>query len=241
MSFAHLGCKSAATILAKHLVKQKAAGLVLALLLGGCERATSGARIPTYEHPQVALLVLDLQKDFLEPSGRLPVQSDEVEPMLGGVNRLIDGAKALGVDVVYVRNAFAASDWIGNWLRNRAAIEDEPGSNFDPRLHLVNAPSLLKRRGDAFSNAELDRLLRSRMIDHVVLAGVFADACVRLTALGAMNRGYKVQVLSDAVAARSDARRERALETLRRAGVEISDSERALAEWTRRKRYLASR
>ena len=74
-----------------------------------------------------------------------------------------------------------------------------------------------------------------------MLAGVLADASIYYTAEGAMNRGYKVKVVGDAVAAGSDARRDHALEALRREGAELIDSERVLAEWVRRKKYLGSR
>ena len=48
-------------------------------------------------------------------------------------------------------------------------------------------------------------------------------------------------MVNDAVAATTDARRARALEALRREGVELIDSEQALSKWVRRKKYLASR
>jgi nicotinamidase-related amidase len=212
----------------------------LLLACGGCERPTTGARIPVYDRPQVALVVLDFQKDFLDPGGRLPVAADQVDPMLATTNRLVRNAGPLGVDVIYVSNAFSKSAVIGNWLRHGAAIENEPGATIDPRLTRVNDRVFAKQRDDAFSNSDLDAFLRSRAIDHLVLTGVFADACIFYTAQGAMNRGYKVQVVRDAVAAASEARRDRALEALRRQGVEIIEGERVVAEWARRKRYLAS-
>jgi len=217
------------------------AGALALFVCGGCERPTTGARIPVYDRPQLALLVLDFQKDFLEPGGRLPIAADQVERMLATTNRLVSNAGPLGVDVVYVSNVFSKSAVLGNWLRHGAAIENEPGAAIDPRLTRVNDRVFAKHRADAFSNTDLDAFLRARAIDHLVLTGVFADACVFYTAQGAMNRGYKVQVVGDAVGAASEASRERALDALRRQGVEIIESERVLAEWARRKRYLGSR
>jgi nicotinamidase/pyrazinamidase len=212
-----------------------------AVLTAGCERATTGARIPIYDRPQIALLVLDLQKDFLTPSGRLPAAEHQIAPMLEAVNRLTGGSRALGVEVVYVASHFPPDDRFGNWLRNDAAIEGEPGAEIDPRVTLVNERLFSKERADAFSNPDLDRYLRSHAIDHVVLAGVFADRAVTYTARGARNRGYNVEIVRDAVAAADDRTLDHAIERLRREGAEVGTSDAVLAEWTRRKRYLASR
>jgi nicotinamidase-related amidase len=74
-----------------------------------------------------------------------------------------------------------------------------------------------------------------------VLAGARLDSSVYYTALGAMNRGYKVKVVSDAVAASSAARLDGALEALRQRGVETIETDRMLAEWARKMKYLRSR
>ena len=204
-------------------LKARVATCAALLALGGCERATTGPRIPIYDHPQMAFVVVDVQKEFVEAGGRLPVAENQVEAMLAATNRLLESARSLGVEVVYVTS------------------DSPPGGELDPRLKRGTGPTFAKRRADAFSNLDFDRYLRSRAIDHLAIAGVFADRCVLFTARGAMNRGYKVKIVSDGVAAASDARRTRALEWLQSEGAEIIDAERTLAEWTRRKRYLASR
>jgi nicotinamidase-related amidase len=195
----------------------------LALALAGCERATTGERIPIYDHPQVALVLVDLQKEFLDPGGPRAVAPSQIAPMLVAANRLVENARSLGVELVYVESGA------------------RPEGELDPRLQRPSGPLFRKERADAFSNPELDRFLQSRAVDHLLLAGVFAERSVYFTAAGAMNRGYKVQVVRDAVAGGSDARRAHALEALEREGVELIDSERALAEWVRRKKYLGSR
>jgi nicotinamidase-related amidase len=139
--------------------------------------------------------------------------------MLAAANRLVENARSLGVELVYVHS----------------------GGELDPRLQHPSGPVFRKDRADAFSNPELDKFLQSRAVDHLLLAGAFAERSLYYTAEGAMNRGYKVEVVRDAVAAGSDARRDHALGALERQGVELIDSERVLAEWVRRKKYLGSR
>jgi nicotinamidase-related amidase len=187
-------------------------GVLAALLAGGCDRETSGPRIGIYDNPQVGLVVVDAQKDFL---------GNEAGPLLAAVDPLIEGAPGLGVGVVYVRS--------------------DPGGELDPRLGGKHEPAFVKRRFDAFSNPDLDAYFRAHEIDHLVLVGARADGSIYYTALGATNRGYKVAVVGDAVAAGNAADLDASLEALRRRGVEIIATERVLAEWARRKRYLGSR
>jgi len=191
------------------------------LLCVACDRATTGARIPVYDQPQLALVVIDAQQGFLDAGGRLSIARSQVDGLIAATNRLVGGAPSLGVNIAFVTS------------------ESPPGGAIDGRIAQGASPVFAKSRADAFSNPELDRFLRSRSIDHLVLAGVFADRCVYYTAVGAMNRGYKVQVVADAIGAASDERREHAIRGLRQEGAEIIDSERVLAEWTRRRRYLS--
>jgi len=193
-------------------VKLKLSLVLAALLAGGCDRETSGPRIGVYDHPQIGLVVIDAQKNFLD---------DQAGGLLATADQLIEGAPGLGVDVIYVRS--------------------EHGGEFDPRLRGTHEPAFPKQRFDALSNPDLEAYLRAHEIDHLVLIGARADSSIYYTALGAKNRGYKVAVVGDALAAGSADGRDTSLEALRRRGVEIIPSERALAEWARRKKYLSSR
>jgi nicotinamidase-related amidase len=183
-----------------------------------CDRPTDGVRIPVYENPQVALVVLDVQKDVLA-DGRGMVAAAQIEPLLAAVGKLVDGTKSNGVAVVFVRT--------------------DGRGEFDPRLPTGGGPVFAKHRRDAFSNPDLEEFFRTRSIDHLVLAGASADGSIAFTSAGARNRGYKVQVVADAIGASSDARRDHAVRQLGQAGVEIVDTDGVLAEWRRRKLYLS--
>jgi nicotinamidase/pyrazinamidase len=64
--------------------------------------------------------------------------------------------------------------------------------------------------------------LRARGIDEVDVVGIATDHCVRATALDAVQEGFRTQVLLDLTAGVSAQTTERALEELRRAGVELT-------------------
>ncbi|MFI5340753.1 MAG: cysteine hydrolase family protein [Candidatus Methylomirabilales bacterium] len=173
---------------------------------------------------RTALLVLDFQVDFLQPGGRLPVAQDQVPGMLEAANRVIRAADARGMEVIYIGNEFSPWDIPANWFRGSAAVRGQPGARLDDRLIVINDQYFPKRRGNAFSNPRLDEFLQSREVRHVILAGVYANACVEFTAMGAIRRGYRVTVLRDAVAAANDRRRGAALQRMRRRSIEIADS-----------------
>ncbi len=61
-----------------------------------------------------------------------------------------------------------------------------------------------KRHYSAFSGTDLDIRLRERGVDTVVLTGVLTDICVLHTAISAYNLGYKIEVVTDAVASLTD-------------------------------------
>jgi nicotinamidase/pyrazinamidase len=168
-----------------------------------------------------ALLVLDLQVDFVDPAGRLPISRDQISPVLAAANRAIAAANG-HLAVAYIGNEYGFWDIPGNWFRRGAAMKSSFGSALDPLVtRIAGAPYFAKHRGDAFSNDALERFLVSNDIGRVVLAGVYADACIYCTARSAINRGYRVTVLADAVGAASDEDRRAALRSLSRLGVEV--------------------
>ncbi len=156
----------------------------------------------------------------------MPIAAPQVAPLLAVANRLIDAAASRGVPVVYVVNAFPRSQFILNFFRHCAAVADSAGAEIDPRVHVrPGATVFRKARGDAFSNPELDAFLRKSGVQHLVIVGVFAPACVRATARGALRTGYRVTVVGDGVGAASDGARERALSRMAADGVAVAKAE----------------
>jgi nicotinamidase-related amidase len=170
-----------------------------------------------------ALLVLDLQRDFLEEAGRMPIARGQVAPLLDAANAAIDSASAGGLHVVYIVNAFPRSQFVLNFFRRGAAVEGTPGAEMDPRVHLApGATTIPKAQTDAFGNPALDVFLREKGVKGVTILGVFAPHCVRATARGAIRHGYRVTVLRGGVGAASDGARDRALGAMARDGAVLS-------------------
>ncbi|MFT7624106.1 MAG: nicotinamidase-related amidase [Myxococcota bacterium] len=165
-----------------------------------------------------AVLLVDLQVDFLSARGRLPVAQSAVPPLLEWVEAVVAEAHEIGVRVVHIVNRYPR--WsIGNLFRKFAAIEDSPGAEIDERVPQTDAdPVFTKTRADAFSNPELHTWIREHGIERLLVMGVYADACVRRTVEGALARGIAVTVPRQAVASRSDAAVDRGLRAITRAG-----------------------
>jgi nicotinamidase-related amidase len=150
------------------------------------------------------------------------VAEDQVEPLLETARALTSDARARGLPVIRVENVFAPLD-PGNLFRNGAVVRGSEGAAWDPRAPAEADGIFEKDAPDAFSNDAFDAALRERQVDHLVIAGVFADGCVRWTAKGALNRGYRVTLVRSGVAAGTEEARSSALDTLIAEGVEVQD------------------
>jgi nicotinamidase-related amidase len=168
-----------------------------------------------------ALLLLDFQDDFLASDGRMPVARDQVEPVLVATRAAIAQAQARGDLIIQIGNEFRPRDVVGNLMRRGAAVSGSPGTRWDPRFAAPGAVCAAKWKSDAFCNPALEKLLREHRIQDVIVAGLYARACVAATAKAALAHGFQVHVLGDAVACRSDTSREVALGRLRRRGARI--------------------
>jgi nicotinamidase-related amidase len=169
-----------------------------------------------------SLLVLDLQVDFLECNGRMPIAPEQIDQVLAMSNQAIEAATTHHMAIAYIGNEYTRWDIPGNWFRHNAAPAGTPGAALDPHVKRVSEAGYFpKRQADAFSSSELEGFLRQHRIRRLVICGVYADACVAATARGALRRAFAVIVLSDAVGAASDTARQSALVKILQAGGQI--------------------
>jgi nicotinamidase/pyrazinamidase len=187
-----------------------------------------------------ALIVVDVQNDFADPRGSLAVRGGEqvVEP----INGEIDDARAAGAVVVYTQ------DWhpehTPHFLQDGGiwpvhCVAGSWGAELHPGLVLVEGPTIHKgedgRDGySAFSVRDpvggeteptrLERVLRERNIERIVLAGLATDYCVVESVLDGRRLGLDVEVLTTAIRAvdleAGDG--DRALERMRDAGATLA-------------------
>jgi len=174
---------------------------------------------------RTALLLIDLQRDFLETTGRLRVAEEDARRVIKAANDLLNHAPTAGWKVIFVINQFRKNDWIGNFFRNQAAIEGSRGGEIDPRIGVpTGVPIFHKDRMDAFSNAGLVEAIRSGGIEELIMLGLMADACVRASTKSAMRAGLRVTVVSDGVACERQSAYQPSLRKLQKLGASLADS-----------------
>lgn len=163
---------------------------------------TEGKRISRYVSPQKALLVIDVQEDYTGLKAKQPPVFKNPEAQIGTINRLIDSASKSGMKVAYIRQVFDNNFFTRLFVGR--AIDGMPGTELDSRIKVINKNDFTKKISDAFSNHRLEEFLIQNQVDEVYLTGLDAAYCVYYTALGALNRGYKVSVVKDAVLTRKN-------------------------------------
>jgi nicotinamidase-related amidase len=192
--------------------------VAVTMLVRSMFMATTGKKIAAYPDPRKALVVLDIQEGYSGTDSRQPVTSRPATGMIATVNRLIEKAAESGIEVAYIRQVFSNNLFVrlhGGRRQGRVII--------DRRILVINGNDFAKNRTDAFSNRQFEQLLIDRHVNELYLVGVDAAFCVYYTALGALNRGYRVTVVTDAVMSRNSM--EDVLERYRRKGISVITSE----------------
>jgi nicotinamidase-related amidase len=176
-----------------------------------------------------ALLLIDLQIDFLADDGRLPVGAANAERVISVANRMVALFEERCWPVIVIANQFKKSDVMGNFFRRNAAVEGSAGGEVDPRVMVRGTRRFSKAKSSAFTNPELSGYLKSAGIDRVVVCGVYAEGCVRATAFDALKTGLDAVVLWDGVASNRQAKYKWALSHMRKRGVQVVSLEDYLA------------
>lgn len=183
---------------------------------------------------KMALVLVDVQNDFF-PGGALPTpEGDEIiEP----INQLIEQCGDMGMPV------FATRDWHpenhcsfeeqgGPWPPH--CIQETEGAAFHPEIELPEDVAIISKAESAdreaysaFQSAGLGERLRELGVTGLVVAGLATDVCVRQTVLDALDEGFAVTVIQEAVsgveAEPGDSRR--ALEEMAEHGAQILSME----------------
>jgi nicotinamidase/pyrazinamidase len=158
---------------------------------------TTGDRIGNYTDPGKALLVIDVQEDYTGLKGKQPVPYKNVDSQIAIINRLVDKASRSGMKIVYIRHLYENN--LLTRLLIRRGIEGLPGTELDARIKVVNGNDFTKKISDSFSNPQLGAFLINNRVNELYLVGLDAAYCVYNTAMGALNRGYTVTVVDDAI------------------------------------------
>ena len=169
---------------------------------------------------RAALVIIDMQRDFLEPGGFGAALGNDVSLLMAAVEpcrRMLAGARAAGLLVIHTREGHrpdlsdaprakvergAPEKRIGApGPMGRILIRGEAGHDIVPALApLPEEPVIDKPGKGAFYQTDLDLMLRNRGIETLLVCGVTTEVCVHTTVREANDRGYRCLVLADACA-----------------------------------------
>lgn len=182
----------------------------------------------TMDPSKTAVIVVDMQNDFGAEGGMFALAGIDVSPIRAVIEptgRVLAAARRAGVLVVYLKMGFQPdlSDTGGpdapNWFKahqpfrvgeqttapdgspSRVLIRDTWNTDIVPEL----APEPLdlivcKHRFSGFFETDLDEILKSRSIKHLIFTGCTTSVCVESTVRDAMFRDYISVILADCTA-----------------------------------------
>jgi nicotinamidase-related amidase len=197
-----------------------------------------------FEPATTALVVIDMQRDFIEPGGFGAALGNDVARLgaiVPTVRALLDWARARRLTVLHTREGHRpdladcppAKQRRGDPAvrigakgpMGRILVDGEPGNDIVPALAPRDGEAVLVKPGKgAFWATPLDEMLRWRGITHLILAGVTTEVCVQTTMREANDRGYECLLIEDAT--------ESYFPDFKRATLEMVRAQGALVGWT---------
>jgi len=180
-----------------------------------------------------ALLVIDLQLDFM-PEGALAVKDgDKIIPVINKLVKLFSAKE----DMI-----FFSRDWHpekhcsffengGTWPEH--CVRGSRGARFHPDVQIPETSKIISKATteskdaySAFEDTELAEEMQKNNINTIYVCGLATDVCVRSTVLDGLKLGFRIIVVSDAVKAvdLEPGDGDRAIQEMNAAGAEILES-----------------
>jgi nicotinamidase-related amidase len=169
-----------------------------------------------------ALIVIDMQRDFLDPQGYIGRSGVDVDPLrapIPYVRRLLEAARASGIRVIHTREghrpdladlnptkarrAAGVGAAIGSrGPLGRLLVRGEPGHAIIDELAPLPSEVVIDKPGfGAFYATDLELVLHAWGVTALTIAGVTTDVCVHSTLREAVDRGFECQTVGEACAA----------------------------------------
>jgi len=160
--------------------------------------STGGNRFP-FSANNSALLVLDMQRCFLEPASHAYVPS--AHAIIPNLRKLVDIYYQSQKPIIFTRhlNTLQNAGMMSYWWRNLIGAND-PFSEIIDELDASKGIVLEKTQYDAFYQTDLQNLLDEHSVQRVVICGVMTHLCCETTARSAFMRGFEVYFCVDGTA-----------------------------------------
>jgi biuret amidohydrolase len=169
---------------------------------------------------KTALVIIDMQRDFLEPGGFGAALGNDVTRLQAAVvpcRAVLSAARKAGLLVIHTREGHRPDLSDAPPLKvergdpalrigapgpmGRILVRGEPGHDIIPELYPVAGEPVIDKPGKgAFCQTDLELMLRNRGIETLLVCGVTTEVCVNTTVREANDRGFRCIVLSDCCA-----------------------------------------
>ncbi|MER8401420.1 isochorismatase family cysteine hydrolase [Mesorhizobium sp. M1348] len=155
------------------------------------------------EFKRTAVIAVDLQNDCIEPEGASPIYNRD--ELIREAKTALDACRAAGLPIIYTqhwldpRGVDALDIDLQSDGRPKNGVADTPAAEIHINLK-PEAQDLLvrKQRFSAFYNTNLELLLRRLDVDHLIMFGIWTEACFETTVWDAIWRDYRITIVKDA-------------------------------------------
>ncbi|MBO4907831.1 MAG: cysteine hydrolase [Lachnospiraceae bacterium] len=143
-----------------------------------------------------ALLVIDLQKDYLWDK-RKKMFTYDTDKLVGDVNRLIVSYKEKEYDVIYIKHILPKLLWGVGF-----SIKGTEGAELYEGLDIVSDLLFEKNRSDAYTAKAFREYMKNQDYNEIAICGIDECGCVGATAKGAVKNGAKVVMIENCIGSR---------------------------------------
>jgi len=151
---------------------------------------------------KTALIIVDMQKDFIYSNGKLYVPGSE--KIIAPLRNLLNKCREKRLTIVFTQD-WHPEDAVEFRIWPKHCIAETQGAEIIDELKPNPGEFIVKKETyDAFFNTNLESILNRAGVENVIVTGVVANICVLHTAGSAALRGFKVILPVDCIAALND-------------------------------------
>jgi len=144
-----------------------------------------------------ALIIVDMLNDFVQEGA--PLKVPEIESIIGPIKREIRKAHIENYPVIYICDSHDCDDREFK-LYPPHAVENTNGSEIIDELKPEIKDLVIKKKTlSSFYNTGLEKALKEKQVEEIILTGCVANICIYFAAFEAVIRGLRVSVVLDAI------------------------------------------